>query len=306
MIHRRFSKTSCECLLRIKFVVVGLTLCMGCPVDKDLMNLISLEVTNLEKQVENIKKSSTDEAKRISDALQITTEEVQNFYTRIRDIESRLDAEQMERLKEHEALSGTIEGISKGLTITKKRVVASEENISLLEGKQNDLEATLSSVKEEQENLTSKVGALQMERSQLGARVTALEDGNLNTISTTSIFHVPSRNPCFCGRSSELEAIAGHLKIAGKGCVHSAICGLGGVGKTSLAVEFLWRHEEEYPGGIFWISGENNNLFQRTLSEMARRIGTFEKDWYNSLSRTLDWLGKREELWCLVVDNLDE
>ena len=304
--HRQRSKTSCECLLRIKFVLVGLMLCMGCPVDKDLMNLISVEVINLEKQVENIKKSSTDEAKRISDALQITTEEVQNFYTRIRDIESRLEAEQMERLKEHEALSGTIEGISKGLTITKKRVVANEENISLLEGKQNDLEATLSSVKEEQENLTSKVGALQIERSQLGARVTALEDGNLNTISTTSIFHVPSRNPCFCGRSSELEAIAGHLKIAGKGCVHSAICGLGGVGKTSLAVEFLWRHEEEYPGGIFWISGENNNLFQRTLSEMARRIGTFEKDWYNSLSRTLDWLGKREELWCLVVDNLDE
>ena len=202
MIHRRFSNTSCECLLRIKLVVVGLTLCMGCPVDKDLMNLISLEVTNLEKQVENIKKSSTDEAKRITDALQITTEEVQNFYTRIRDIESRLDAEQMERLKEHEALSGTIEGISKGLTITKKRVVANEENISLLEGKQNDLEATLSSVKEEQENLTSKVGALQIERSQLDARVTALEEGNLNTISTTSIFHVPSRNPCFCGRSS--------------------------------------------------------------------------------------------------------
>ena len=61
-------------------------LCMGCPVDKDLMNLISLEVTNLEKQVENIKKSSTNEAKKISDALQITTEEVQKFYTRIRDI----------------------------------------------------------------------------------------------------------------------------------------------------------------------------------------------------------------------------
>ena len=306
MIHRRLSKTSCECLLRIKFVLVGLTLCMGCPVDKDLMNLISVEVTKLEKQVENIKKSSTDEAKRISDALQITTEEVQKFYTRIRDIEIRLDAEKVERLKEHEALSGAIEGISKGLTINEKRVDANEEDILLLEGKQNDLKATLSSVKEEQENLTSTVGAFQIERSQLDARVTALEEGNIDRISTTSIFQVPSRNPCFCGRSNELQAIIEHLKIATKGCVHSAICGLGGVGKTSLAVEFLWRHEGEYPGGIFWISGENNDLFQRTLGEMARRIGTYEKDWYNSFSRTLDWLGKREELWCLVVDNLDE
>ena len=268
--HRQRSKTSCKCLLRTKFVLVGLMLCVGCPVDKDLMNLVSLEVTNLETQVENIKKSSTNEAKKISDALQITTEEVQKFYTRIRDIEIRLDAEKVERLKEHEALSGAIEGISKGLAITEQRADANEENILLLEGKQNDLKTTLSSVKEEQENLTSKVGAFQIERSQLDARVTALEEGNIDRISTTSIFLVPSRNPCFCGRRSELEAIIEHLKIATKGCVHSAICGLGGVGKTSLAVEFLWQQEGEYPGGIFWISGENNDLFQRTLGEMAR------------------------------------
>ena len=39
---------------------------------------------------------------------------------------------------------------------------------------------------------------------------------------------------------------------------------------------------------------------------MARQIGTFERDFCNSLSRTLDWLRRRDELWCLVVDNLDE
>ena len=54
------------------------------------------------------------------------------------------------------------------------------------------------------------------------------------------------------------------------------------------------------------ISGENNNLFQRSLGEMARQFGTFEKDFCNSFSRTLDWLRRCDELWCLVVDNLDE
>ena len=79
----------------------------------------------------------------------------------------------------------------------------------------------------------------------------ALEEGSLNAAADTKVYQVPSRNPCFCGRNSELDAIAAQLKNTEKGCVHSAICGLGGVGKTALAVEFLWRHEGEYTGGIF-------------------------------------------------------
>ena len=39
---------------------------------------------------------------------------------------------------------------------------------------------------------------------------------------------------------------------------------------------------------------------------MSRQIGTFENDFDKSLSRTLDWLRKRDYLWCLVDGNLDE
>ena len=147
---------------------------------------------------------------------------------------------------------------------------------------------------------------MKIDQTRLHSRVKALEDGCLNVPVDAKIVQVPSRNLCFCGRDSELEAIAAQLKSTGNGCVHSAICGLGGVGKTSLAVEFLWRYEEEYPGGIFWISGESNDLFQSSFSEMARQIGTFEQDFSVSLTRTLDWLRRRDGLWCLVIDNLDE
>ena len=278
---------------------------MGCPVDKDLMKLISVEVRNLEKEVDNLKQSSADEANKISAALQIIRDEIDNFDKRITEIDRKVEAERKERLEKEESLSDAIADISSNVAEVDKRIDVNEGDISLLKEKQSDLETTVSFVTDEQASLTADVGALKKEQSQLDARVDALEKGSSKT-TNAKIFQVPSRNRCFCGRDRELEAIVAQLKNTPNGCIHSAICGLGGVGKTSLAVEFLWRNDKEYPGGIFWICGENNNLFQRTVGEMARQIGTSENDFDKSLSRTLDWLGKRDDLWCLVVDNLDE
>ena len=281
---------------------------MGNTVDKDLMNLVSTEVTNLYQDLEAIKKSSADEAKKIGAAFQDVGDEIGKFDKRITDIESRMEAEQKEQLEKNETLSGAIRNMSNSLTNVEKRQDSNEENSVLLEERQSDLETAATSLREEQESLTSKVEDLEIGQNQLDSRLKALEKSNINATADVDIFQVPSRNKCFCGRETELEAISKQLKNRGNGCVETAICGLGGVGKTSLAVEFLWRQKEneEYPGGIFWISGENNNLFQISLSEMARQIGTLEKEFSNSLSGTLDWLRRREKLWCLVVDNLDE
>ncbi len=272
------------------------------------MKLVSDEVTNLNQDLEAIKKSSADEAKKISEALQDVTDEINKFDKRITDIESRMEAERKEQLEKNEAFLGAIGDISNNLTKIEKRQGSNEENIFLLGERQSDLETSVTSLQDEQGNLTSKVEALEIGQNQLDSWLKALEESNVNATADVEIFQVPSRNHCFCGRETELEKIAMQLKSTENGCAESAICGLGGVGKTSLAVEFLWRQKEkeEYPGGIFWISGENNNLFQISLSDMARQIGTLEREFSNSLPRTLDWLGKREKMWCLVVDNLDE
>ena len=270
---------------------------MGCPVDKDLMKLISVELGNLVKEVDNIKQSSADEANKISAALQTVRDEIDNFDKRITEIERNLEAERKERLEKEEALSDAMADISSDLAEVDQRVDVNERDICRLKDKQSNLENTVSSV-------TEDIGNLKKGQSRLEARVEELEKKSFKT-ADIQIFQVPSRNNCFCGRDRELEAIAVQLKNTPNGCIHSAVCGLGGVGKTSLAVEFLWQHQEKYPGGIFWISGEDK-FFQRSVNEMALQIGTFENDFDNSLSRTLDWLRKREKLWCLVVDNLDE
>ncbi|HEX6290582.1 MAG TPA: FxSxx-COOH system tetratricopeptide repeat protein [Herpetosiphonaceae bacterium] len=67
-----------------------------------------------------------------------------------------------------------------------------------------------------------------------------------------------SRNPLFVGRESDLRQLAavlhagdtgatGHLEIA-------AATGLGGIGKTQLACEFVHRYGHAFAGGVFWLS----------------------------------------------------
>ncbi len=62
----------------------------------------------------------------------------------------------------------------------------------------------------------------------------------------------------FVGREKELSELARSL-TPGSGSlvgVHAAVTGMGGVGKTQLAVEYVHRDGWRYPGGVFWVNLE--------------------------------------------------
>jgi len=58
-------------------------------------------------------------------------------------------------------------------------------------------------------------------------------------------------NPLFVGREADLLALAPDLK-AGRAAVIST--GIGGIGKTQLAVEIVHRYSPFFAGGVFWLS----------------------------------------------------
>jgi tetratricopeptide (TPR) repeat protein len=67
-----------------------------------------------------------------------------------------------------------------------------------------------------------------------------------------------SKNPLFVGREKDLRALASALKAGGTATISqvetAAATGLGGIGKTQLASEFVHRYGQFFDGGVFWLS----------------------------------------------------
>ena len=64
------------------------------------------------------------------------------------------------------------------------------------------------------------------------------------------------RNRFFVGREPELRTLARQLKEGGTAAIGQspAVTGLGGQGKTQLAVELAYRVGRWFAGGVFWVS----------------------------------------------------
>jgi hypothetical protein len=64
------------------------------------------------------------------------------------------------------------------------------------------------------------------------------------------------RNPLFVGRAADLHALAAALKGGETAVIGqiAAATGLGGIGKTQLASEFVHRYGQFFAGGVCWLS----------------------------------------------------
>ncbi|MBV9790149.1 MAG: helix-turn-helix transcriptional regulator, partial [Chloroflexi bacterium] len=66
------------------------------------------------------------------------------------------------------------------------------------------------------------------------------------------------RNPLFIGREHDLRQLAAMLNGSGTAATAqqeiAAVTGLGGIGKTQLACEFVHRYGQFFTGGVFWLS----------------------------------------------------
>lgn len=120
------------------------------------------------------------------------------------------------------------------------------------------------------------------------------------------------QNKSFVGRESVLQQLLEKIPPgASRGhCQRTAIVGLGGVGKTQIALEVVYRiHKEDPECSIFWVPAVDSTGFERAYREIGRELQIDGIDEDNSNVKSLikaalsqDRVGR----WLLVVDNADD
>ncbi|NEQ42226.1 MAG: tetratricopeptide repeat protein [Leptolyngbya sp. SIOISBB] len=118
------------------------------------------------------------------------------------------------------------------------------------------------------------------------------------------IWMVPaSRNPFFTGRETLLTEVRASL-VAGQ---TAAFCGLGGMGKTQMAVEYTYHYRADYDV-VLWVRAEQAGEFSAGLVEVAKALAlpiSQEQDETLIISAVKAWL-KHHQNWLLVIDNADD
>src|SRR5579859_769322 len=125
-----------------------------------------------------------------------------------------------------------------------------------------------------------------------------------------SCFLVPyERNPLFTGRDSFLNLLHTNLHDTSprKYNHRIAIHGLGGIGKTQLALEYCYRYRSEYDY-IFWLHAAERTSLISSFTAVARETGCAKvsDDTSEDIAReVLKWLNQKTR-WLVILDNVDD
>ncbi|KAL4789245.1 hypothetical protein BDV19DRAFT_395223 [Aspergillus venezuelensis] len=119
---------------------------------------------------------------------------------------------------------------------------------------------------------------------------------------------VPFRkNPGFMGREGEIAQVE---ELFGKvnGPFKVALCGLGGVGKTQIALELAYRVRERDPScSVFWIPCTSNASVEQAFMGIAQTIGLQDVKLSNAKERVKAYLSPASgRSWLLIFDNADD
>ncbi|MFI6541574.1 tetratricopeptide repeat protein [Nonomuraea sp. NPDC050547] len=130
---------------------------------------------------------------------------------------------------------------------------------------------------------------------------------------TAGLFGLPRRPaPWFVGRESAWQELATTLESGtGAGVISQAVVGLGGVGKSELALQYAFARRLDYQV-VWWIDADSPAQIEAGLAALARAlvagcdsVAAAQASVEEAAAWALAWLAGRTG-WLLVFDNVDE
>ena len=124
--------------------------------------------------------------------------------------------------------------------------------------------------------------------------------------------HIPQRNKNFTGREDILALLRNELANSVTVVLPHALQGLGGVGKTQVAIEYAYRYSEDYDL-IWWIPADQLPSVRASLASLAPQLGlppatasgTGIEGTANAVLEALR-RGRPFNRWLLIFDNADQ
>jgi hypothetical protein len=146
--------------------------------------------------------------------------------------------------------------------------------------------------------------------------LTARSNGAIKSFTVQSSVPEVSRVDHFVGRSEELDAIHRELQYDGSRKM-VVVHGLGGMGKTQLALAYAQRHKDEY-STVLWVNSKDVDTLKQGYAGAARRIYrdhpslvhlkaiTEGSDLDEAAEAVKRWLSSAgNDRWLVIYDNYD-
>ena len=138
------------------------------------------------------------------------------------------------------------------------RLIAQKEYISLIGLQRPEAAAKLVGELQSEQARTARLKAQEVDRSRA-------QPANFNVQGTI--------NPLFTGRDAELALLHDRVR-SGTATAITAVQGMGGIGKTSLAREYAHRFGTAARfGGVWWIDAETQSGILAAYDQLAERLG---------------------------------
>ncbi|GHO90221.1 tetratricopeptide repeat protein [Reticulibacter mediterranei] len=154
------------------------------------------------------------------------------------------------------------------------------------------------------------------------AREATGEEQTLPPVPTAPLWTIPYlRNPYFTGRDDLLDLLDEHLAAANGDetlttrrvalTQRQALTGLGGIGKTQIAVEYAYRMREQGASPhTLWINAASPEALMTSFTALADLLPEFaarkETDQQRLVEALKGWLEECPQRWLLIFDNADD